>query len=356
MSIVYVIVAILFFGFFVAAHEFGHFITAKACGVRVEEYSIGMGPLLLQKQGKETAYSLRLLPLGGFCAIEGESEESEGPRSLSSQSYPKQLMVFAAGAVVNFLLGLLIMLILYAPAESFLSPTVVSLRDGFPDAGEQGLMVGDVLYELNGERIYFSNDVNLVMSYGDFDEEGTLHAVLLRDGKKLERTLHLHDYSDEAGNKERAYGFSYGELVEATPMLRLHYAWYNTLDFVRMVRLSLKMLLTGKAGVRDLSGPIGIVSAMEEVGSSAETQRIAFESIAYYAALVTVNLAVMNLLPIPALDGGKILFLTVNTVSMKLFRKRISARTENALGAVCFALLIGLMLFVTFSDITKLFA
>lgn len=356
MKLVYILVAILFFGFFIAAHEFGHFITAKSCGVRVEEYSIGMGPLLWQKQGKETAYSLRLLPLGGYCAIEGEDGEADSPRSLSAQGYWKQVLVFAAGALMNFLIGLILLLVIYASAQSFLTPTVVALHDGFPDEGEQGIMVGDTIYALNGERIYLASDVELVMQLGKFDEERTLHATLLRDGEKIERTLRLHDYTDDEGNTVRAYGFSYGGVEKATPLLRLRYAWYNAIDFVRMVRMSLRMLLTGEAGVRDLSGPVGIVSAMEQVGTQSESRRIAFENIAYYAALVTVNLAVMNLLPIPALDGGKILFLTVNTVGMKLFGKRISARAEQVLGGICFSLLIALMLFVTFSDITKLLA
>ena len=354
MSIVYILIAVLLFGIFIAIHEFGHFITAKACGVLVHEFSIGMGPLLFQKQGKETAYSLRLLPLGGYCAIEGEDELSDEPRALSKQSYLRQVVVFAAGAAMNFLLGLLIVLVLYSSAEAFLTPTITELRDGFPCEGEDGVMVGDVLYELNGERIYLFSDVELVMSLGDFDEQGTLHAVLLRDGKKIERTLQLTDYVGEDGETERAYGFTYGGTVEATPLLRLKNAWYNTIDFVRMTRLSLKMLLTGEAGVKDLSGPVGIVSTMEQMASAAETKRAGIENILYFGALVSVNLSVMNLLPLPALDGGKILFLTLNTVSYRLFRRRIPAKVENMLGTACFVLLMAMMLFVTYSDITKL--
>ena len=356
MSTVYILVAILLFGVFIAIHEFGHFITAKACGVLVHEFSIGMGPLLWQKQGKETAYSLRLLPLGGYCAIEGEDESSDDPRSLSSQSYLRQVLVFVAGAAMNFLLGLLIVLVLYSSAAAFLTPTIVSVREGSPNAGKDGIMVGDVLYELNGERIYLFNDVDLVMSMGDFDADRTLHAVLLRNGEKIERAIRRTEYVNEDGSRDYAYGFSYGDVVKADAGLKLKTAWYTSLDFVRMTRMSLKMLLSGEAGMKDLSGPVGIVSTMEQMGSEAETKRDGLENILYFGALVSVNLAVMNLLPLPVLDGGKVLILTLNTVSYRLFRKRIPKRFENALATVCFALLMTMMIFVTFSDITRLFA
>ena len=355
MSTVYILAAVLLFGILIAVHEFGHFITAKACGVSVHEFSVGMGPLLFRKQGKETAYSLRLLPLGGYCAIEGEDENSDDPHSLTNQGYFRQVLVFAAGAAMNFLLGLLIVIALYSSAEYFLTPTIVELREGFPDAGENGVLAGDVLYELNGERIYLFNDVELVMSMGDFDDQGTLHAVLLREGEKIRRTMHLTEYTNEDGSREYAYGFTYGGTVKASPRLKLKTAWYTSIDFVRMTRMSLKMLLTGEAGIGDLSGPVGIVSTMEQMGSDAETKRAGLENILYFSALVSVNLAVMNLLPLPVLDGGKILFLTLNTVGYKLFRRRIPRRVENALGTVCFIALIAMMFFVTYSDITKLF-
>ena len=354
MNIVYILIAILIFGVLIAVHEFGHFITAKACGVLVHEFSIGMGPRLWHRQGKETAYSLRLLPIGGYCAMEGEDEDSDNPRSLGNQGFFKQLAVFAAGAAMNFLLGFLIMLIIYANATAFLTPEIVSLQADFPDQSESGVMVGDVFYSINGERVYNFSDVNLILRYTSFDQNGTMHAVLLRGGEKIERTLTLHDYTDESGETTRRYGFSYGGEETATPLVIVKYSWYSTIDFVRMVRLSLQMLVTGQAGVRDLSGPVGIVSTITQVGEESATKAEAFENIAYFAALITVNLAVMNLLPIPALDGGKILFLVLNAIGSKLFGKRIPAKFENLLSVVFFALLMALMLFVTFSDVSKL--
>lgn len=351
---IYIIAAVLMFGILIAIHEFGHFITAKLCGVTVHEFSIGMGPLLWHKQGKETEYSLRLLPVGGFCAIEGEEGDSDDPCSLSNQSFLRQVMVFAAGAAMNFLLGFLIVAAIYSTAGGFYTAEIVDLNEGFPNEGESGIMVGDVLYEINGERIYTMSDVNLVMTYGKFDDEGTLHVTVLRDGEKLQRTMKLTDYVNEKGEIYRAYGFTYGGVAEATLANKIKYSWYSTVDFVRMVRMSLQMLLSGDAGVQDLSGPVGIVSTITEVGQESKSIGEAISNIAYFAALISVNLAVMNLLPIPALDGGKILFLCINTVGMKLFGKKMPARFENAVTVAFFALLMGMMAFVTFSDITKL--
>lgn len=354
MNIVYILAAVLMFGILIAVHEFGHFITAKACGVLVEEFSIGMGPLIWQKKGKETAYSLRLLPFGGYCAMEGEEESSNDPRALNNQGFWKQFVIYIAGAAMNFLLGFLIILAIYSNANAFMTAEIQELNAGFPNPGEEGIMVGDVLYEINGERIYTFSDVNLVMTYGTFDEEGTLDVVLLRNGEKIQRTMHLTDYTDENGESYRAYGFTYGGSEEATAGNTLKYSWYSTIDFVRMVRLSLKMLVTGEAGIKDLSGPVGIVSTITEVGENSETKQEAFENIAYFAALIAVNLAVMNLLPIPALDGGKVLFLLINAAGMLLFGKKMPEKFETRITVAFFALLLLMMAYVTFSDIFKL--
>lgn len=349
---IYIIAAVLMFGILVAVHEFGHFITAKLFGVTVHEFSIGMGPLLWHRQGEETEYSLRLLPIGGFCAIEGEEEASDDPRSLSSQSFWRQVIVFAAGAAMNFLLGFLLICIIYSTAGGFYTAEISKLNEGFPT--EQDVQVGDVIYAINGERIYTKSDVQLVMQFGRFDEDSALHLTLLRDGERIQRTLYPREYTDENGESYRAYGFTYGGVAEATLRNKLKYSWYSTLDFVRMVRMSLQMLLRGDAGVQDLSGPVGIVSTITEVGQQSQSVGSAISNIAYFAALISVNLAVMNLLPIPALDGGKILFLCINTVLLKLFGKKMPQRLESAVTVAFFALLMGMMLVVTLSDIGKL--
>ena len=352
---VYILIAILIFGVLIALHEWGHFIAAKACGVRVNEFSIGMGPLLLQKTKGETDYSLRLLPIGGYCAMEGEDEDSDDPHALNRQSFWKQFVIFVAGAAMNFLTGFVILLCLYAGAAAFYTAEIAELNPGFPDEGEDGIMVGDEIYKINGERIYNRSDISTILQYKSRGD--TMEMVVLRDGQKLTRTLHKQTYTTEDGQEYRAFGFSYGGVVEATPGLKLKYAWYNALDYVRLVRLSLQMLITGAAGVRDLSGPVGIVSTISEMGQETEAAEgfaAALENVFFFGALIAVNLAVMNLLPLPALDGGKILILVVDAAAMLLFRKKIPQKFETAINAVGFVALMGLMLFVTFNDVIKL--
>ena len=315
---VYILIAILIFGVLIAVHEFGHFLAAKACGVRVNEFSIGMGPQLFHKTKGDTEYSLRLLPIGGYCAMEGEDEDSDDDRALGRQVWWKKFIIFVAGAFMNFLTGLIIVICLYAGAQAFYTTEIVELNPDFPQQGEDGLMPGDTIYAINGERIYLKSDVSLIMGLGD---TGTIDMTVLRDGKKFDRTLTKQVYTDENGKEYEAYGFTYGGIVEATPLLRLQYSWYQTMDYVRIVRLSLQMLLSGAAGVNDLSGPVGIVSTITEVGKETEAEAgfgAALESILYFAAMIAVNLAVMNLLPLPALDGGHVLFLLVNGIAVAL--------------------------------------
>ena len=250
----YIIAAILIFGVLIAVHELGHFLAAKACGVRVNEFSIGMGPAIFHTTKGETEYSLRLLPIGGFCAMEGEDEESDDPRALERQGFWKKLLIFVAGAAMNFLTGLLIMICLYAGAQGFYTAEIVELDPAFPQQGENGIMVGDVIWAINGERIYLKSDVSTVLGAVDLDENGTIEMTVKRGGEKLKRTLTLQTYTDENGAEVRRYGFTYGGIVEATPLVRLQYSWYNTLDFVRLVRMSLMMLVSGRTGRSQRAG------------------------------------------------------------------------------------------------------
>ena len=352
---VYILIAILIFGVLIGLHEFGHFAVAKACGVRVNEFSIGMGPLIFQKTKGETDYSLRLLPIGGYCAMEGEDEDSDDPRALNVQPFWKQFLIFVAGAAMNFLTGFAILLCLYAGAAGFYTTNIVELNPAFPNQGEDGVMVGDEIYKINGERIYLRGDVSTILEYKSRGD--TMEMVVKRDGQKLTRTLTMQTYTDENGQEYRAYGFTFGSIVEATPMLKLKYSWYNAIDYVRLVRLSLQMLITGAAGVNDLSGPVGIVSTISEMGQETEAEAgfaAALENVLFFGALIAVNLAVMNLLPLPALDGGKILILVLDAIGMLLFKRRIPEKFETVVNAAGFVALMGLMLFVTFNDVVKL--
>ena len=350
---VYILAAILVFGVLIAVHELGHFMAAKACGVRVNEFSIGMGPALWKKQKGETQYSLRLFPVGGFCAMEGEEEDSDDPTALNNQGFWAKLLIFAAGAAMNFIAGLLIILILYADAQAFYVPVVAGFADGCPLESADGLQEGDRLLRIDGEKVYVYSDISLLMG---LNKTGAFDLQIERNGEVItlrDFTMERREYTDQNGKAYTGYGLYFGA-EEATLGRKLSYSWNNAMDFARLVRLSLQMLVTGQAGVKDLSGPVGIVSTMTQVGEQAATTRAAVENIAYLAALIAVNLAVMNLLPLSALDGGKIFFLVINAVSMQLFKKQIPAKYENYIHFAGLILLLALMAVITFSDVWKL--
>ena len=348
---VYILAAILVFGVLIAVHELGHFMAAKACGVRVNEFSIGMGPALWKKQKGETQYSLRLFPVGGFCAMEGEEEDSDDPTALNNQGFWAKLLIFAAGAAMNFIAGLLIILVLYADAQAFY--VVAGFAEGCPLESADGLQEGDRLLRIDGEKVYVYSDISLLMG---LNKTGAFDLQIERNGEVItlrDFTMERREYTDQNGKAYTGYGLYFGA-EEATLGRKLSYSWNNAMDFARLVRLSLQMLVTGQAGVKDLSGPVGIVSTMTQVGEQAATTRAAVENIAYLAALIAVNLAVMNLLPLPALDGGKIFFLVINAVSMQLFKKQIPAKYENYIHFAGLILLLALMAVITFSDVWKL--
>lgn len=350
---VYILAAILVFGVLIAVHELGHFMAAKACGVRVNEFSIGMGPALWKKQKGETQYSLRLFPVGGFCAMEGEEEDSDDPTALNNQGFWAKLLIFAAGAAMNFIAGLLIILVLYADAQAFYVPVVAGFADGCPLESADSLQEGDRLLRIDGEKVYVYSDISLLMG---LNKTGAFDLQIERNGEVItlrDFTMERREYNDQNGKAYTGYGLYFGA-EEATLGRKLSYSWNNAMDFARLVRLSLQMLVTGQAGVKDLSGPVGIVSTMTQVGEQAATTRAAVENIAYLAALIAVNLAVMNLLPLPALDGGKIFFLVINAVSMQLFKKQIPAKYENYIHFAGLILLLALMAVITFSDVWKL--
>lgn len=350
---VYIIAAIFIFGVLIAVHELGHFLAAKACGVRVNEFSIGMGPALFHRQKGETEYAIRILPIGGYCAMDGEDEESDDPRSLTKQSLWKKLLIFAAGALMNFLTGFLLILILYSGTSTFSTTQVAGFAPEF-DQTASALQTGDVLWSINGERVYLFSDIDLLLNLGGGQEA---ELVVVRDGEKVDLGKVSLPYQTYTGTNGQAYnGYGIYVVGESSNVLRVvKYSWLNAVDFVRLVRLSLQMLLTGGASIQDLSGPVGIVSTITQVGKESETVAIAVQNIVYFAALIAVNLAVMNLLPLPALDGGRIFFLFLNGLLFGLFRRKIDPKYEGYVHMAGLALLLILSLAVTFSDVGKLF-
>ena len=348
----YIILAILVFSVLVVAHELGHFIAAKACGVQVNEFSIFMGPKLLQFQGKETLYSLRLIPLGGFCAMEGEDEESENPRAFTTAKWWKRLIILVAGSFMNFLFGLIVVFCLYNQAEAFTAPVLTDFFEGCPYASEEGFMPGDRIHSIDGNRVYLYSDVDLFLSR---NAEQVYDIVVLRDGEKvalndfeLKRVPYMED-----GEEVMMYGFYFGT-DEATFGMKLKNAWYHGLDFARLVWISLGDLVTGKVGMQDMSGPVGIVKVISDTGSAAETTAAGVENVLYLGAFIAVNLAVMNMLPIPALDGGRVFFLLISTAVYAVTKKKINPKYEGYVHAAGMILLLAFMAFITLKDVWTL--
>ena len=350
----YIIIAILIFGVLVATHELGHFASAKLLGVKVNEFAVGMGPALLKWGKGETLYSLRVLPIGGFCALEGDDEESSDPRAFGRAAWWKKVIILCAGAFMNFITGVIIIAILYAPAHGFRAEVYGGPLEGY-GTEDCGLLAGDRFLSIDGHRVLVYGNARFFL-----DRAGeTIDFVVERDGRRLElRDVHLpyQERTDENGNFTRLRGLTMASTADPTDFFgKLAYAWNTAIDLVRTVWISLGDMVTGAVGLRDLSGPVGIVNMMGQVGSQSPTLFDAVWNLGYLAALIAVNLAVMNLLPLPALDGGRVLFLALNGLLYGLFRKKIDARYEGYVHLAGLAALMCLMLAVTLSDVGKLF-
>lgn len=347
----YIIIAIIIFGILIAIHEFGHFMAAKLCGVKVEEFAIGMGPALFKKQKGETVYALRILPIGGFCAMAGEDEESDDPRAFTNQGFWKKFVILCAGSFMNLVLGIVLILIMYAGAQAFVTPTIDHFMDGCPYEGAEAMQAGDTFYSIDGQRIYLVSDVSSFLMRGD----GVYDIVMLRDGGKVELkdfALTTKTYAEYA-NEGPKYGFVFG-YTEATFGTKLEYTWNTTLEFSRLVWLGLGDLINGKVGLKDMSGPVGIVDMMNEVGQQAESAKAAADNLLYISAFIAVNLAIMNMLPIPALDGGRVFLMIVTVIIEAVSRKKLDPKYEGYIHLGGMVLLLGLMALVMYNDIAKL--
>ena len=349
MTILYVLLAILIFGVLIAIHEFGHFTAAKLCDVKVEEFSVGMGPAIFKKQKGETLYALRCVPIGGYCAMTGEDGESDDPRSFVKQKLWKRLIILVAGSFMNFLLGFLVVLLLYSGATAFRSTIIEDFMDGCPYEGADMLQKGDRILKVDGKSIYQYYDLTDFLS-----ENGPTHDLTVRrDGKRVElEAMELVPVEYE-GQENKMYGF-YFAVEEATVPVTLRNAWNTCLEFVRWVWMGLQQLVSGQVGVKDLSGPVGIVDLMAETGEQSATTADAMYNILYLGAFIAVNLAIMNMLPIPALDGGRVFLLLVTAVIEKITRKRLNPKYEAYIHAAGMILLLALMGFVMLNDIIKI--
>ena len=349
-----ILFAVLIFSFLIFIHELGHFVCAKLSGVQVNEFSMFMGPVIWKKKKGETLYSLRCIPIGGFCAMEGEDSDTENPRSFQKAKWWKRLIILIAGAAMNFLAGLVILGIVYAPAEAYQAPVISSFED-YATVDDYGLQLGDEIVEIDGSKVLLLGDVSVLLTLN----EGDYHdLVVRRDGQLVELDnffLERHAVTQEDGSVVYLCGFSYGKVVEFTFGSKLQYIWNTAVDWIRTVAWSLEMLVTGKVGLADISGPVGIVGTMTDVATSSASVLDAVLNLLYFGAFLAVNLAVMNLLPIPALDGGRIVALLLTTAIQAITKKQIDPKYEGYIHAVGMILLLALMAIIMFKDVIWLF-
>lgn len=340
-----ILFAILFFGLIIISHELGHFTFAKLFKVKVNQFAIGMGPKLLKKKKGDTEYSLRLLPIGGFVAMEGEDDESEDEGAFCKKKTWKRMIIVAAGATVNLILGFLIVVFMLTQQELIGTPQINSFYEEATTVN-YGLKEGDIVKQINGRRVFSQYDLNFLLSR---DEDAVVDFVVERN--KTEHTVNGVKFltQEKDGMEIMIYDFSVVG-VEPSFLSVMKYGLCETVSIGRIVWISFFDLITGRYGFKDLSGPIGTVGYIAEVTQEAVQTKTDLSPVLMIMALISINIGIFNLLPIPALDGGRLFFLLIELI----FRKPINRKYEGWIHAVGLVLLMLLMVAISFSDITKL--
>ncbi len=333
------LVAVLVFVLLIIIHEFGHFIAAKICGVRVNEFAVGFGPKLLKKKIGETVYAVNLVPLGGYCAMEGEDEESSDERAFGNKGPFKRLFIVANGAIFNLILGLIIIAITLIPSEKFASTEIAKFTDTSVSSG-YGLEVGDEILSVDGRKIFTTYDLSYAFTGVD---DGMVDITVKRDGEKVELKKVKFETEEQDGISYIKVDF-YVRGIEKTPLTFIGQTFDTAIANCRVVWFSLIDLITGKYGISAMSGPVGITAA---IGSVAKANLF---NVLPIMALITINLGIFNLFPLPALDGGRILFILFELV----FRKPVPQKYEGWVHTIGLILLLGLMLIITAKDIITL--
>jgi len=338
------------FGILIFIHELGHFLAAKKMGVGIYEFSIGMGPAIFKRTGKDgVKYALRLLPIGGFVSMYGEDEDEcpDKEKALSSKSVGARFLVIAAGALMNILLGLILSMGLIIFGGKLYSTKVQSFN--FVDEGGnrlditeyQGLRVGDEIVKVGSRHIFVRHDLVFeAMSIGG----DKVDLIVKRGGEKVTVKDFTFPTSTEKGIVFGNANFFMPTELSKNPIEVLKQTFFQSAAVVRMIWTSLIDTITGKYGIEAVSGPVGVVSEVKE------TVKYGFSSLIYMMMLISINLGVVNLLPLPALDGGRLFFLLIELIR----GKPINPKYEGIIHAIGLTLLLTLMIFITFNDITKL--
>ena len=415
-KIIPILIAVLFFGVIITIHEFGHFIFAKIFGVKVNEFAIGMGPTVIKKQGKETKYALRLFPIGGFVSMEGEEEESEDSRAFCNQKTWKRMIIIAAGAIFNLILGIIICFFLVGSEELVGTNQILQFYETAVSNQEGGLQEGDKIISIDGKKVFSDYDVSFLMQRNG---SGVYSFVVERNGEKTElpqvhfarRTGGNFSYGEDCtisslSSKIKDFGLKDGDKIlkvngeavkngqeliaaigkdedyvydftvqrqgETLDFAEVKMAVVTVFDFVilgedkniinvtksafgyalsmgRMVYLSLFDLLSGQYGMNDLAGPIGTISVITDIAEES-IATVDWSSLFMIMAMITINIGLFNLLPVPALDGGHLFFMFFELI----FRKKIPQKYESYIHAAGLVILLGFMAIISASDIWKL--
>lgn len=340
------IIAILIFSIIILFHELGHFLLAKRSGIQVNEFSLGLGPTLVGIRRGETLYSIKLLPFGGACMMEGEDGDSDAENAFGNKSVWARISVVAAGPIFNFIMAFVFAFILISCIGVDM-PQIAGVMEGYP-AEAAGMQEGDTIVEINGKNIHFYREVSM---YTYFNPGETLNVTYERDGEKYKAEL-IPQLDEESGRY--LMGINYNSAREKGNVLsNLKYSAYELKYWIWTTVESLKMLVTGNVSVNDLSGPVGIVKTIGDTydESISSGYYYVFLNMLNFSILLSANLGVMNLLPLPALDGGRLVFLFVEAIR----RKKVDPEKEGMVHFVGIVLLMGLMVIVMFNDIRKLF-
>lgn len=336
-AIITILCVIIIFGLIIFIHELGHFLTAKMFGVKVHEFALGMGPKLFGKQKGDTLYSVRLIPMGGYVKMEGEDADSQDPAAFSNKKPWQRFVILFAGAFMNLVLGLVLLVVLNAASPRLpIIPKmeVAAVQQGM-GAEQAGILAGDKMVAIDGNRVHTQLDLNLAL-----DGKDTVTVTLERDGEKktVPVTLTEVDGIRRLGIIQNVEDKNFGNVIS--------YSFYETFSIIKLTYQSFFGMFNGSVGVDQMSGPVGIVT---EISNAAKT---GFFDVMFLALLISLNLGVVNLFPLPALDGGRIVFVLWEMLT----KKKLKPEQEGLIHFIGFVILILFMLYITKNDIVKLFA
>lgn len=340
------IIAIIIFSLIILFHELGHFLLAKKNGIRVNEFCLGLGPTLCGVTKGETKYSIKLFPFGGACMMEGEDGESDDDKAFGKKSVWARISVVVAGPVFNFILAYVLAVILIG-CIGVDRPVVSEVMKGY-SAEEAGLKPDDVIVKINQKSVHFYREVSM---YTFFHPGETLEVTYVRNGEKQKAVMEPA-LDEESGRYLLGTRTKY-EREKVNPLTSLKYGVYEVNYWIWTTMQSLRMLVTGKVSVNELSGPVGIVKTIGDTYEESKSDGIfyIFLNMLNFSILLSANLGVMNLIPLPALDGGRLVFLIIEAIR----GKRVDPEKEGMVHFVGIMILMGLMVLVMINDIRKLF-